>query len=245
MPFSVSFFCTTAIDSKSLGHRPVDPCLSRQVSRKGAFLFSCAFRGRRPLQSGRNLKGSLRRVVLINACALTCRFLCLSPTPPPTLPASLPLFRTRPQTSPPGIPVGTRTPFETYPGKLVFGSQERVLERGFAKKRASLGYGAVGAKCTPGPNILDYVCFLGRDTGRRNPLLLKPLFFWGTKKHIKKKTRKQDFHGIVPGFWGDSVYVFSPPKEMTRKKHINKFLAPTQSRDNPANLFMFVCFLFP
>ena len=32
---------------------------------------------------------------------------------------------------------------------------------------------------------------------------------------------------------------------MTRKKHINKFLAPTQSRDNPANLFMFMCFFFP
>ena len=33
---------------------------------------------------------------------------------------------------------------------------------------------------------------------------------------------------------------------MTRKKkHINKFLAPTQSRDNPANLFMFMCFSFP
>ena len=24
----------------------------------------------------------------------------------------------------------------------------------------------------------------------------------GAKKHIKKKTRKQNFHGIVPGFWG-------------------------------------------
>ena len=27
---------------------------------------------------------------------------------------------------------------------------------------------------------------------------------------------------------------------MTRKKHIDNFLAPTQSRDNPANLFMFI-----
>ena len=33
---------------------------------------------------------------------------------------------------------------------------------------------------------------------------------------------------------------------MTRKnKHIGKFLAPTQSRDNPANLFMFMFFSFP
>ena len=30
---------------------------------------------------------------------------------------------------------------------------------------------------------------------------------------------------------------------MTQKKHINKILAPTQSRDNPAN--MFVCFSCP
>ena len=32
---------------------------------------------------------------------------------------------------------------------------------------------------------------------------------------------------------------------MTRKQHIKKILAPTQSRDNPANLFMFMCFVFP
>ena len=65
------------------------------------------------------------------------------------------------------------------------------------------------------------------------------------KKHIKKKTRKQNIHGIVPGFWGEfCLCVFSPPKGMTRKKHINKILAPTQSRDNPANLFMFMCFFF-
>ena len=41
---------------------------------------------------------------------------------------------------------------------------------------------------------------------------------------------------------------FSPirndPKKKKRK-HINNFLAPTQSRDNPANLFMFMCFFFP
>ena len=32
---------------------------------------------------------------------------------------------------------------------------------------------------------------------------------------------------------------------MTRKEHINKCLPPTQSRDNPANVFMFMCFSFP
>ena len=31
---------------------------------------------------------------------------------------------------------------------------------------------------------------------------------------------------------------------MTPKKHINKILPPTQSRDNPQNLLMFMCFLF-
>ena len=29
------------------------------------------------------------------------------------------------------------------------------------------------------------------------------------------------------------------------EKHMNKLLAPTQSLDNPADLFMFVCFIFP
>ena len=62
------------------------------------------------------------------------------------------------------------------------------------------------------------------------------------RKHIKKKTRKQNFHGIVPGFWGDFVYVFFSPRRNDQRKHINKLLAPIQSRDNPANLF---CFFFP
>ena len=32
------------------------------------------------------------------------------------------------------------------------------------------------------------------------------------KKHIKIKTRKQNFHGIVPGFWGGILFkCFSPP----------------------------------
>ena len=41
---------------------------------------------------------------------------------------------------------------------------------------------------------------------------------WGAKKTYKEKTRKQNFHGIVPGFLGDFLYVFClPPKGMTRK----------------------------
>ena len=36
---------------------------------------------------------------------------------------------------------------------------------------ASLGCGALSAKCTAGANILEYFLFLGRDTGLyRNPL---------------------------------------------------------------------------
>ena len=63
----------------------------------------------------------------------------------------------------------------------------------------------------------------------------------GAKKHINRI-----FLGLSRDFWGDFVYVFfSPPQGMTWKKHINKCLAPTQSRDNPANLFMFMCFSFP
>ena len=31
------------------------------------------------------------------------------------------------------------------------------------------------------------------------------------KKHIKNKTRKQNFQGFVPGFWGNFVYVFFLP----------------------------------
>ena len=70
----------------------------------------------------------------------------------------------------------------------------------------------------------------------------------GAKNHIKKKTRKQNFHGIVPGFFffggGDFVYVlFLPVRNDPRKTHKQYFA--TQSRDNPAHLFMFMCCLFP
>ena len=37
-----------------------------------------------------------------------------------------------------------------------------------------------------------------------------------------------------------------PPQGMTPKTHINMFLPPTQSRDNPPNLlFVYMCFFFP
>ena len=65
------------------------------------------------------------------------------------------------------------------------------------------------------------------------------------KKHIKIKTCKQIFTGLSRDFWGDFVYVFFfSPIRNDPKKHINNFLAPIQSRDNPANLYMFMCFFF-
>ena len=71
------------------------------------------------------------------------------------------------------------------------------------------------------------------------------LIFLLRERKIKNKTRKQNFHGIVPEFCGEfCLCVFSPIRN-EKKKHINKFLAPTQSRDNPANLFMFMCVFFP
>ena len=51
--------------------------------------------------------------------------------------------------------------------------------------------------------------------------------------------------GLSRDFGGHFVYVFFYPirNDPKRKKHINKILAPTQSRDNPANLF-YVCVFF-
>ena len=64
----------------------------------------------------------------------------------------------------------------------------------------------------------------------------------GAKKHIEKKTRKQNFHRIVPGFGvGFCLWVLFSTITNDPKKHINNFFTPTQSQDNPANLFMFVC----
>ena len=63
---------------------------------------------------------------------------------------------------------------------------------------------------------------------------------------LKKETRKQNFHGIVPGFLGGTSFMcFFSPIRNDPKKHINKVFAPTQSWDNPAHLFMFMCFFFP
>ena len=48
-----------------------------------------------------------------------------------------------------------------------------------------------------------------------------------------EKTRKQYFQEIVPGFCGDFVYVLFHPKMKEPQEHVNTFLPPTQSVDNP------------
>ena len=74
-----------------------------------------------------------------------------------------------------------------------------------------------------------------------------PESFGSEKKHAKKKTRKQKFHGIVPGFLGEfcffnvCVCFFLSPIRNDPKNTLKHIFAPTQSRDNPANLFMFMC----
>ena len=80
--------------------------------------------------------------------------------------------------------------------------------------------------------------FEGRHSGGH--LLGRPLLFT-SKKHIKKKHLNTTFTGLSRNFVGGFrlCVFFSPPK-----KNINNLLAPTQSRENPANLFLFMCFSF-
>ena len=66
------------------------------------------------------------------------------------------------------------------------------------------------------------------------------------KIHIRTKNTETKFSQDCPGIWGGfCLCAFSPPQGTTLKKHMYKFLAPTQSRDNPENLFMFMCSLSP
>ena len=68
----------------------------------------------------------------------------------------------------------------------------------------------------------------------------------GAKKHTKKKKHVNKCSRDCPGFfWGGCLCVFSLPHKDWPQKHINRFFAPTQSRENPANLFMFMRFSFP
>ena len=62
------------------------------------------------------------------------------------------------------------------------------------------------------------------------------------EKHIFNKM----FTGLSRDFGGNLFMCFfsSPIRNDPPKKHINKILPPTQSEDNPANIFMFMCFYF-
>ena len=65
----------------------------------------------------------------------------------------------------------------------------------------------------------------------------------------EKNTHKQTFTGLSRDSGGGILFVFFVSLRNDTKKHThtNKILAPTQSWDNPANLFMFMtlCFSLP
>ena len=77
---------------------------------------------------------------------------------------------------------------------------------------------------------------------KKRPEFLDSPQIWGSeKKHIKKKTHKQNLHGIVPGF---CLCVFLPLSKDPKKTHKQNFgthPVPGQSRK-----FVYVCvFSFP
>ena len=73
-----------------------------------------------------------------------------------------------------------------------------------------------------------------------------PQYLGANKNKRRIKHRNTIFTGLSQDFcFGFCLCVFLHHVEWP-KKNINKFLPPTQSRDNPANLFMFICVLsFP
>ena len=76
---------------------------------------------------------------------------------------------------------------------------------------------------------------------------LTPSEFLGKKKTWKgDEVTKTQFSRDCPDypvrFPGNYVYVFPSQEE---GQHINKFDTPTNSRDNPKKLFMFIGFLLP
>ena len=65
------------------------------------------------------------------------------------------------------------------------------------------------------------------------------------KKHIKKKTRKQIFHGIVPGVWGEfCLCVFLPHKEWPEKKNTHKQICGTHPVSGQSRIFVYVYVFF-
>ena len=69
--------------------------------------------------------------------------------------------------------------------------------------------------------------------------------FWEQKKPTKKKHLNNIFTGLSRNSLGILFMCFLSPMRNDPPKHINKILLPTESCDNPPDLFMFVCFLFP
>ena len=82
--------------------------------------------------------------------------------------------------------------------------------------------------------------------GRRMPELFSLIDVGSEKKHIKTKTRKQNFHGIVPGFWGGIIFMcfFSPILNDPEKKHINIFWHPP-SPGTILQICLCLCVFFP
>ena len=67
----------------------------------------------------------------------------------------------------------------------------------------------------------------------------------GSEKTHKQRTRKQNVHGIVLGFWGDFVYVFFLPHQKWPEKNTQtKIWHPPSPGANPPNLFMLMCVFF-
>ena len=66
-------------------------------------------------------------------------------------------------------------------------------------------------------------------------------FYLAQKTQKEKKYVNKTFTGLSRDFGRDFVYVFFlPPKGMT-KKHINNFLAPTQSRESRKFVYVYAC----
>ena len=66
----------------------------------------------------------------------------------------------------------------------------------------------------------------------------------GGKNTKRRKKRKNKIFMDCPGFWGGScLCIFSPMRNYptTKKEHTTKKCSPTQTRDNPTNMFMFMC----
>ena len=70
----------------------------------------------------------------------------------------------------------------------------------------------------------------------------------GEQKKEEKKQHRQNLHGIVPGFWGDILFMgfFSPIRKDPPRKRINKkTLPPSKSWDHPPKVVYVYVHLFP